>query len=439
MFSSKRRSIPAMMAGALGLTGVAAFGQQAQPSQQELLDTVKSLQAKVAQLESKQAQTSYAADKALADRTVAEVIADAEKRSQLLAEGGLTSGWLKGKPIIQSDDGKFTMSPSFQLQFRGVASYLDESAATGEDDFDSGFEVRRMKFGLNGKYAEFDYRFLWVANRSGGGISLEDVEVGYKLNDTMRVYLGQFKDPVHHEELVSSSRQAAVDRSLANELLGGGVLDRVQGVGVSYESGQLFGTVVLHDGANSDNTNYQAGTGSEWGGAVRVEYTVFGDKKQYADFSAMGNKGDMLVIGAGGDITGRASDNLYTYTIDAQWENAAGLGIYGAVLGQTVDGHSSESNDSNFGAIAQVSYMLDAKWEVFGRGGWIHNESAPSNDDDIFEITGGVNYYFYGHNAKFTADVTCLPNGSPADSGLGYRDSGDELQIVGRVQFQLAI
>lgn len=265
------------------------------------------------------------------------------------------------------------------------------------------------------------------------------MEIGYKLNDTMRVYAGQFKDPVHHEELVSSTRQIAVDRSLVNELLGGGFLDRVQGVGLSYESGPLYATVVLHDGANSDNTNYQASATQEWGGAGRVEYTVYGDKKQYADFSAMGNKGDMLVIGAGGDATGRSGDNVFSYTVDAQWENAAGLAIYGAALGQTIIGHGDEDNDSNFGAVAQVSYLLpDSKWEVFGRGGWIHNESNADNDDDLFELTGGVNYYFYSHNAKLTADVTVLPNGSPADSGLGYRDSGTEMQIVGRVQFQLA-
>lgn len=443
MISSKRRSIPAMMAGALSLTGVAAFGQQSQPTQQELLDTVKSLQAKVAQLEAKQQEASsastYAADKAVADRTVADVLADAEKRSQLLAEGGLTAGWIKGKPTIQSDDGKFVLNPTLQLQFRFVADYLDESEATGEDDFESGFEMRRVKFGASGKYGDFGYKFVWATNRAGGTVFLEDAEVSYKLSDTLSIYGGQFKDPVHHEELVSSSRQLAVERSLVNELLGGGVLDRVQGVGLAYESGPLYATVAFIDGSNSDNTNFTAGTGAEYGVAGRVEYTVYGDKKQYADFTAMGNKGDMLVIGAGGDISGLASANQYTYTVDAQWENAAGLAVYGAALGQTIQGHSDDSDDSNFGAIAQVGYLLpDSKWEVFGRGGWIHYESDADNDD-IFELTAGVNYYFFSHNAKFTADVTVLPNGSPAESGSGIRDSGDELQVVGRVQFQLAI
>ena len=45
-----------------------------------------------------------------------------------------------------------------------------------------------------------------------------------------------------------------------------------------------------------------------------------------------------------------------------------------------------------------------------------------------------------GHASKFTADVTWLPNGSPLDqSGIGVLESGEEDQIVVRVQYQLLL
>ena len=207
MISSKRRSIPAMMAGALSLTSVAAFGQQSQPTQQELLDTVRSLQTKVAQLEAKTQEATVAAsnaEKAIADRTVAEVLADADKRSQLIAEGGPNAGWIKSKFVIQSDDGKFTFAPAFVVQFRGVANFIDESPATGDDNFESGWEIRRAKFGFAGKLgSDIGYRFQWTTSQSGGAVTLDDAEITYKISDTLTFYGGQFKDPVHHEELTS--------------------------------------------------------------------------------------------------------------------------------------------------------------------------------------------------------------------------------------------
>src|SRR5690606_35115912 len=149
------------------------------------------------------------------------------------------------------------------------------------------------------------------------------------------------KDPVHHEELVSSKRQLTADRSLANELLGGGRTDRVQGVGLTYKQDALSGTVVFHDGANSDNANFLDGgnggapvddTGADFGVGARVEYVVFGDKKAYNDFTAMGTKEDMLVLGAGADWTQDGSADVLFHTIDAQWETSTGLAIYGAYV-----------------------------------------------------------------------------------------------------------
>ncbi|NLG42480.1 MAG: hypothetical protein GX547_04480 [Phycisphaerae bacterium] len=108
--------------------------------------------------------------------------------------------------------------------------------------------------------------------------------------------------------------------------------------------------------------------------------------------------------------------------------------MYFALLGLSSDGAGSGGSNTDWGALGQVAQMVSDKWEVFGRVGYINGES-----DDLWELTTGVNYYLFDHNAKLTMDLVYLPNGSPADSGLGYVDSAGEDQFVVRVQFQLAL
>ena len=72
--------------------------------------------------------------------------------------------------------------------------------------------------------------------------------------------------------------------------------------------------------------------------------------------------------------------------------------------------------------------------------------SGGSTEDTFYEITLGANYYLgpdgsYGHRAKFTVDLSFLPNGAPAPlDGIGVLDSNDGgTEIMLRTQFQIMI
>src|SRR5690606_31637097 len=110
-----------------------------------------------------------------------------------------------------------------------------------------------------------------------------------------------FKDPVGHEELTSSKRQLAVDRSMFNEVLLGGMTDRVQGVSLIYgnydANNPINAEVAFHDGRNSDNTSF-FDTNTDYGFGGRVEYKIDGDWKSYSDFTTKGNKDGVFVVGA---------------------------------------------------------------------------------------------------------------------------------------------
>lgn len=437
--TKKYLTIPAVVAGALGLTAVA---QAAEPTTADLQRQIAELKAQIQQGDKNAAVSRDV------DATVESVLRDANDRSKLLAVEGITGGHNGDNFVLQSADGKYKLMPMFQFQFRYVNNWIMDNAKNGNGEMQDGFEVRRMKleFAGNAISEDLKYNFRWATD-SGGGLHLENAYVQYKFADDLAFRVGQYKDSVHHEELVSSKRQLAVDRSMVNELIGGGVTDYVQGVSLIWDNNSnLRAEVGLHDGANSDNTNFQNGSGvpllgtadTDFGVTGRVEWAASGGFKGYDAFSSYGRKEDALVLGAGVDWTQAGSTDVYFHTVDAQW-NAGPLAIYGAYVGEYVRG---DDDTYNWGALGQVGYLLNEQWEAFGRLGYIRFDSdAVGGDEKNFvEFTGGVNYYLKGHNAKVTVDVSWLPNGSPADiTGIGVLAADDEDEIVIRGQFQLLL
>lgn len=410
---------------------------------------IAELEAKVAALEARQTQNSR--DVA---STIDAVLRDAEKRSQLLAAGDSSAGYDdKGAYFRKGDE--FLLRTNFQFQFRNVTAYRDaeddDSEGDGDDEITNGFEIRRMKFEVTG-FAftkDLEYVFVWATNRSGGSMYLEDAYIRYMFAQDLYLLAGQFKDPVNHEELVSAKRQMAVDRSIVNEALGGGKLDRVQGAGIVYGGGKdkknpINAVVVLTDGYNTDNTDFTQAGSKYFGVAGRVEFLAMGDWKDYQDFTAKGTKEDLLVIGAGFDWTqgetgpGDASYDDVTLAADVQYENSAGLGAFLAV--HYIDSDLMDNNP--WGVVGQLSYLVDGKQlEVFGRVGYL--DTDVDSVEEIWELTFGINYYLgkdgaAGHRAKVTIDVTWLPEGSDDDSGIGYPGGDDDIFVV-RGQFQLLI
>ena len=489
MFHTKRRSIPAIVAGALGVGGAfgfvpAAFADDARDTQ-ELKDQIRLLQAKVEQMETRQQQQAQAqaqaqpqpqtqkVGKEAVDSAVGEVQGDAERRSRplSLAPQGFTAGYDNGKFIIQSEDGAFLMNPNAQFQFRYVANHRD---ADDEDETDSqlGFEVRRLKLNLDGNVFSKNtvYKLQWATNRSGGGLALEEAWVRHAFGENFwggklsnwAIKAGQFKDPVFHEEITSSKRQLAVDRSLLNEALAGGVTDYEQGVTLIYDPKNspigvpMRAEVGFIDGANSDNTNFtDTGgpamlgiTNASWGALARVDVKLSGDWKNYDDFTAMKTTDYLAVVGGGVNVTEGDGGFLYLHTVDVQWEPGnmvKGLGVYAAYVGAYQDLRGEDADDPyHWGFLVQAGYMLNDQWEVFGRYDYtdLDLEAVGGGDaeDKLHEITVGVNYYMKGHASKITADVTWLPNGSPVDlNGIGVLESGEEDQFFVRVQYQLLL
>ena len=448
----------AALAGQSRAAAPADGGQEL--SREQLQQQLLELQERVRSLEATQpAATQPAATQpspsfAPTGGDVAEVVKDAERRSApfLAAAGGVTAGYDKGF-FIKSDDGSFLLKPQVLFQFRYVGNY-EEDGRGGEDAaVESGFEARRTRFRFDGNAfsPKFTYSFVWDTNRQGGGVSLLDAWGQYAFAEKWALKFGQFKESVFHERDVSGFSQLAVDRSLADALLGGNLTDRVQGVSLIYggtKDDAFRAEVAYHDGANSRNTNFLDGP-THWGAGVRGEYKVFGDWAAYKDLTAKASKENLLVVGAGADYTDRDGADVLLSTVDAQYELADRLVVYGAVHANYTDPHEGTGDPSRFdwGVLGQVGYLLNKKWEVFGRYDVValDEDAVDDGDEDTFhEITGGVNYYLgkdgaFLHRAKLSLDLSYLPNGAPSDQTQAGILAADEAEFVVRGQFQLML
>jgi len=471
---------PAVAAAALGLAGTAAGAgaadiQQSQatsqpPSTADLMRQIDQLQSKVQQLESAQQQATSSATTTASragamaqstNDTVERVLHDANKRSQLMQfDEGFTAGFNNGRFMLGSADGNFTLMPFLQLQFRSTTNFTDNPS-----NIENGFDLPRVKFGFDGNAfsKEFTYLFLWNSGENdgggGGGLNLEQAWVRYEFNTehTIGIRLGQFVDPVFHEQLVASQYQLAADRSLMNMIITGANESYTQGVTMILTPADRvnieFG---FTDGVNTGNTSFRDfPTGpTDFGVVGRAEFVLAGNPADSRKFSAQGIKEDMVMIGFGGDWTQAGDTDNILHTADIQWTSESGFAVYGAYAGQYIrngagagiTGVTGGTDDTyNWGAIGQVSYLFpDSSFELFGRYDFTHVENALATagggtENEFHEITAGMNYYFYGHNAKFTLDVTYLPSGAPAGvDQLGILSSDDN-QFVARGQFQLML
>lgn len=458
----------AALFAAFGTAARATEAPASQPTTEELMAKIEALSAQVEQLQDKQEATTRQLSAEEVDSAVDRVLTDAERRSEMLSMQGFTAGWNKGF-ILQSDDGAFQLNPNFQFQFRFVENLIDgddegfddiddiDEFDDAFDDFESeeGFEIRRMKFGVKGTMftENLEYNFKWGTDRSGGALVLEDAEIFYAFADNWALHVGQFKDPVHFEETTSSSRQMAVDRSLVNELLGGGLTDRIQGVGLMYESDTVRGELVVHDGINTDNTNYTRSGGNsfvqadapQWGVASRVEFVAIGDgfggSKDFATIAGNGVDGGYLVFGVGADLSDFGDEWAAIHTGDVLYKSGEGantFSLFGAYYGIYTD--TQDDSGYSWGLEAQGAYAFTEKLDAFLRAGFINGDDKGFFDDDYLEFTIGTNYYFVNHAAKVTIDATYLPDGSPVgNSGIGVVGADEQDQIIFRGQFQLMI
>lgn len=385
---------------------------------------------------------------------VKEVLADADTRASLL-EGGMSAGHNGKEFFLASEDGSFKMVLGGQLQFRHIWVHQDEASAPDEDD--AGFQFRRMKLKAKGHVGnpKIKYELVFAGDRDSGAVEIEDAKMGYSFGGGWAVNFGKFKIPFLREELTSSSKQLAVDRSLVTEWF---TLDRSEQVELTYGTDTFNFAFSINDGADEEFSTIGTDD-AEIAVAARVDFALQGKLKQAGDFTTWSKDETGIFIGgavffqAGDDDNNNAGSNNgfgnYTsWTIDGSIETN-GFSIFAAYMGANMDFDSSTATDLDpMGLLVQAAYqIIPDTLEPYVR--WELIDSDVQGDEELQAFTFGLNWYIRKHDAKFTTDVVWVYEGDLSSNAWGNSHFGDGLGFAGvsnavnddifvwRAQFQL--
>jgi hypothetical protein len=374
----------------------------------------------------------------------AELLAQSEGRTSTLAQ--------PASPLVQI---------SGQIQFRYVVNIRDAVAATtppapAGQDLSTGFQTRRTKLEAKGEVADgWTYFVQLAADPDGGSVGLQEAWVRYQVNENSNVLWGQFKLPLLREELVSSKRQLAVERSIANEVF---TQDRSQGIQYGWDGDNIRFRAAFSDGLDTENTDFDTAGGGNFAGESdfaltgRVEYMGAGEWKQFDDFTSWQGGAFAWMIGGaahfqnGGETNNSFDHDMFEVTVDGSLEGS-GWNAFGAFIYRSADVTGVVDAD-DFAFLAQGGVFVAPQWELFGRFDYVSPDSSYGAlvSDDFTTFTFGANYYVIpeSHAAKFTADLVYFIDNSASsaivsapDTGVGLLPSAEDGEWLLRFQFQL--
>ena len=436
----QRRFVQTLAACSVVACSPTAFAFESQPTDVDLQSRVAELEAKIQNMQRADSEDWMNERRATEIRAIVQdVLTDADTRASLLQDG-MTAGRDK-KFFLSSSDGAFRLNIEGQMQVRYVYNLRDDGDGGAIDTNEKGFENRRTKLKFSGHvYDEWEFEVQGAFSRDGGGFGLEEAYIARALGENGEIKVGQFKLPFMREELVSSKRQLAVDRSLINEEFNQG---RSQGIQYSNEFSDTFRYfVAFSDGFGTANTSALVQT-TEWAFTGRGEVLFAGDWKQFKDFTSWQDEEFAFMLGFAGHIEkeesgtddGTVDDTLFTWTVDASLE-FGGANLFAAVVGR----HFDEADFDQFGIVVQGGYFFQEDFEVFAR--FEYGDLDIDGAEELLVLTAGVNKYFHEHKLKWTTDVGIgldTVEGPFASSGVGWNaDVPDEdTQIVFRTQLQL--
>lgn len=396
---------------------------------------------------------------------VEEVLADADTRASTLSDG-IMAGWSEHF-FLADAFGRFLLQIEGLSQFRFIYNYLDRA-----DRSRFGFENTRTQITLRGHAFSKDFEYLVRMEATphpqpNGGIAagafgLTDTWVRYHLNNEWSVRAGQFKLPFLREELVSSSAQLAVERSLVNEATSVGrssalefaYHDSTHAFSIAFNNGMTNRQTVLRETMGVPRFNRPAiGENVEYSITARYERLFAGTWNQFQDFTSPIDDEYGMLFGIAvhvqnneaqqAQIIGESEPRSMSATADLSIE-WGGASAFASVTYHYVDSPQFQIFHI-IGIVGQASVYVAPKWELFGRYEFLQMENVSGGGaaaGDLMITTFGVNYYIEGHDIKWTSDVGITwtkVSDFFASELAGWRQSNDHLwgEIVFRTQIQI--
>ncbi|NBP51238.1 MAG: hypothetical protein EBU70_08685 [Actinobacteria bacterium] len=353
--------------------------------------------------------------------------------------------------FVATPDGNFRLNVEGQLQTRFAWNQLPgdamrRTAGTPSNENEYGFEMQSVRINLFGNAFDpsWTYRMQFAYERdgalSGNPLRFEDVYLQKALGGGFYVRMGQWKNFLNYEEIVSYRTLQFADRSLVNQYFS---TLFVQGLLLGWESEQFRAYASYNDGGNNrDIAVVQAGGNeTDWAFTGRAEWKPAGAWGQFTDMQGWRGSPFAFMLGAGVNVQ-RAAGNrgnrgavgngqltpavlspatLLTWAADANLRGD-GWSLWAAFLGNAVydvDAAAAAAGVDNALSLGVVvegglfvtdSVELIAKYEGLwvnsGLTGFTAAGFVPNalNSQTLGVVSFGVNQYFRKNALKVTLD-----------------------------------
>jgi hypothetical protein len=294
----------------------------------------------------------------------------------------------------------------------------DEGYGIGAEQEDlTGLRFQDAMLWASGTLGDFNWRLSFdFANSTGepnqsgadgiGGAALEDAYAQWNCCEQLRLTMGQYKCPPLRSSNTAKHGLLFIDRTILGDRFGA----YSPGVAIDGNFDAFHWKLALQNGAD--------GASEDVATTARVEYYLNGGVGNLE--GAMGGKGDgvQATIGA-------------TYFDEGEVDDGSMLGADATVIFEQFSVAVEIADlDDDLGAMAFGVSEGNTPWAV--TGSWL----TPSrewevaarfqdldDDDDTQVISGGLNWYHGGHNAKWQLNV------SDYSSDAGDASEGTLIQI----------
>ncbi len=400
-----------------------------------------------------------------------------QKNLSQSADSGLTAGYDKNFYIKSADD-EFRLDIKSRFQLRhtfATVSHGDFGNGDNTTTDSSRLELERMRLIFSGhamKNLEYFFQ-LDMDDDNSHNAYLYSGWLAYKFSKEFGIRGGTNDCLFGKQRPNSSGKFMAIDRGLVAYAFDMGRMTGIEGYGdlgmVNYRVGLFEGLrdnnevtagnsdntpivvarvalplmgATVKDFANESDLAYHDAPVMMLGGSV--VYAKEMDEESYnggidnnyviyapavgGGYSSFGGyQGEMTMFGA--DVSYKCKG--FSATLEGFIQSADPTDAYiaaNSIAGESID---------NMGWYGQVGqFIVPEKFELFGRIGGLDID----NSGDLYEYTGGFNYYINGQNLKLSMDLTYvdeMPAGSVSSGGNYQGVAGEALMMVrSQLQFQ---
>ena len=310
------------------------------------------------------------------------------------------------KGISVSDaSGQYKMAIKGRFQLR----YTLDAPEDDDDGNSQHFAMQRVRLKLAGTAHSPKLGYALQLDAGKGAVSLKDAYATYAFQKKAFILkAGQFKKAYSRQQLTSSGKLALADRSIADGALPSGrdigleVGSARKGRVVEWQLGVFNGT--------GDKASFQPKTDSNGAVTGGKFSNVPADFSPAAVLRAAYNHGKMKGYSQadleGGDLRFSVGANAHldlALTDDAKdptWVAGVDAAVKVHGLSAQLEFHRDDEKEANI-YFAQAGYVLADRFQPV-----VHFATVDADPLTQREITGGLSVYFFGHNLKWTTDVS---------------------------------